>query len=209
MTALHITLIIIAVISLVIMMPVDCVIDLSYNSEKNRGNIVLKYALWRFTILPATPKEEKDIKDVEKDVEKEVKKEEKDLKNLLRLVKTVYEELRHDIIKLIKHLFQRTICIKELNISSKFGTGNPMYTGIVTGAVNSTVYNTVSWIDRHMELDKWNVSLDGDFDNACLDAGIYCVVRTRIAYVIKVGVMAGIVLLKIVKINRRIKKNGR
>ncbi|MBQ8300885.1 MAG: DUF2953 domain-containing protein [Clostridia bacterium] len=83
-----------------------------------------------------------------------------------------------------------------------------MYTGIVTGTVNAAVYNAVSLIDRKMKLDKWNVSLDSDFDNACLSAGLYCKIRTRIAYVLKIGLMAAIILLKILRINRRIKKNG-
>ena len=41
-----------------------------------------------------------------------------------------------------------------------------MYTGIATGAVNAGVYNAVGWIDRRMKLEKWDVSLDADFNNA-------------------------------------------
>ena len=29
----------------------------------------------------------------------------------------------------------------------------------------------VGWIDRRMKLEKWDVSLDADFNNACLDMG--------------------------------------
>ena len=39
------------------------------------------------------------------------------------------------------YIICHAIKIKELNVSSKFGMGNPMYTGIATGAVNAGVYN--------------------------------------------------------------------
>jgi len=207
MIALYIILIILAVIMLIMFIPVDCVIDISYNDDENRGNIIVKYAFVKIKILPSEPKEENDEEPTEEAEEK--RKKERDIKATINLVKTVYTELKDEIFGLIGHFFKRTIRIKELNISAKFGTGDPMYTGIVTGTVNATVYNAVSLIDRKMKLDKWNVSLDSDFDNACLGAGLYCKIRTRIAYVLKLGLMAAIILLKILRINRRIKKNGR
>ena len=205
MIALYIILIILAVIMLIMFIPVDCVIDISYNDDENRGNIIVRYAFLKIKILPSEPKEEKEEPTEEAE---EKPKKEKDIKATINLVKTVYTELKDEIFKVIGHFFKRTIRIKELNISSKFGTGDPMYTGIVTGTVNAAVYNAVSLIDRKMKLDKWNVSLDSDFDNACLSAGLYCKIRTRIAYVLKIGLMAAIILLKILRINRRIKKNG-
>lgn len=206
MIALYIILIILAVIMLIMFIPVDCVIDISYNDDENRGNIIVKYAFFKMKILPSEPKEEKEEPTEETE---EKPKKERDIKAVINLVKTVYTELKDEIFGLIGHFFKRTIRIKELNISAKFGTGDPMYTGIVTGTVNAAVYNAVSLIDRKMKLDRWNVSLDSDFDNACLSAGLYCKIRTRIAYVLKLGLMAAIILLKILRINRRIKKNGR
>ena len=86
--------------------------------------------------------------------------------------------------------------------------GNPMYTGIATGAVNAGVYNIVGWIDRRKKLEKWDVSLDADFNNACLDMDIYCKLRTNCLYVLTIGFKTVKVVLKIQKINRRIKENG-
>ena len=77
-----------------------------------------------------------------------------------------------------------------------------------TGAVNAGVYNAVGWIDRRMKLEKWDVSLDADFNNACLDMGIYCKLRTNCLYVLTIGFKTVKVVLKIQKINRRIKENG-
>ena len=120
----------------------------------------------------------------------------------------VYECLKKDILNLLDYIICHAIKIKELNVSSKFGTGNPMYTGIATGAVNAGVYNIVGWIDRRMKLEKWDVSLDADFNNACLDMDIYCKLRTNCLYVLTIGFKTVKVVLKIQKINRRIKENG-
>lgn len=200
MTALYIALIILAVIMIIILIPADCVIDFSYNNEKNNGNVVIKYLFLKFRILPPEKKKE--------EVSEEKKpKDKKDIIGQLEFGKAVYGELKQDILKIINHFFNRTIRIKELNISSRFGTGDPMYTGIAAGAANAAVYNAVAFIDRHMTLDEWNVSLDADFDNACIAAGIYIKIRTRILYALRLGMMAAVLLLKIQKINRRMKKN--
>lgn len=116
--------------------------------------------------------------------------------------------VKKDILNLLDYIICHAIKIKELNVSSKFGMGNPMYTGIATGAVNAGVYNAVGWIDRRMKLEKWDVSLDADFNNACLDMDIYCKLRTNCLYVLTIGFKTVKVVLKIQKINRRIKENG-
>lgn len=209
MTALYVILIILAVIMIIIYIPVDCAIDVSCNNTGNRGSITVRYAFLKIRIFPTEKKIEKAAEETEKDAEKEIPpKDKKDVVGVIRFAKTVYDELRADIINILKQFFKHTLRIKELNISSKFGLGNPMYTGIAYGNACSAVYGAVSLVDRHMTLDKWNVSLDADFDNACLSAGLYCKIRTRIAFALKLGIMAAILLLRIYLINRRIKKNG-
>lgn len=204
MIALYIVISILAVIMLILIIPVDCVLDFSYNDAENRGVIILKYLFLKFKIFPTEEKVKKATKEIE---EKETPKEKNDICGVIEFGKMVYHELKDDILKILNHLFKHTIRIKELNISSKFGVGDPMYTGIATGAVNAAVYNGVSFIDRNMQLDKWNVSLDSDFDNACLSAGVYCKIRTRALYVLILGGKIAWLILKIQRINRRMKEN--
>lgn len=209
MAALYIVLIILAAVMLLLIIPADCVIKLSYNDNEKNGVIFIRYAFFKFKLLPA---EEKAVKEEKAEEKAKSKKEKKtgdgnDVKSLIKLAKNVYTELKQDIFNIEGHFFRHTIRIKELNISSKFGVGDPMYTGILSGAANAIVYNAVSLIDRRMTLDKWNVSLDADFDNAYFSAGIYAKIRTRILFILKIGFMAAVLLIKINKINRRIKKN--
>lgn len=206
MIALYILLVITALIMLLLLIPIDCRADFSYNKDNKRGEVILKYAFVKVKLFP----NERELKEAEQDAEEEAAKEEKELDpwGVIDLAKAVYEELWDDITALLHKLLKHTLRVKELNISAKFGTGNPMYTGIVTGIVNSAVYNTVAMIDNSMQLDRWNVSLESDFDSTVLCAGVYCVIRTRCISVIALGLRAALLLLRIQKINRRISKNG-
>lgn len=204
MTALYIALIVLAVIMLILLIPIDCVIEFSYNNNENNGSIIVKYLFLKFKILPA----EKEIEEAAEKAEEEEPPKDRNVVGTIKLIKTVYSELKRDISRIVNHLFEHTIRIKELNISSKFGLGEPMYTGIALGSANALVYNLVSAADRHTQLDKWNVSIDADFDNVCLAAGVYIKIRTRILFVLRLGLMAAVLLLKIQRISRRMKNNG-
>ena len=188
MTALYIILAVVAVIMLLLLIPADCILEFSYNNKENNGSVIIKYAFLKFKIFP-NDKVEEEVENEEETTDKEEKQEKSDILGIITLIKEVYKQLKKDI-------------------SSKFGMGNPMYTGIATGAVNAGVYNAVGWIDRRMKLQKWDVSLDADFNNACLDMGIYCKLRTNCLYVLTIGFKTVKVVLKIQKINRRIKENG-
>lgn len=200
MIAVYIILIIIAVIMLLMLISADLIICISYNNSKMMNDINIRYAFLKFKISPS---------DGKKSAEKKEDKPDSNDMPVMKLIKSVYTELKDDIKKLGGYIIKRAVRIKELNISAKFGVGDPMYTGILSGTVNAAVYNAVAFLDRHMTLDKWNVLLDADFDNVCLDAGVYIKIRTRILYAVRLGIMAIPVLRKLKKINRRIKEDGR
>ena len=194
MTALYIILAVVAVIMLLLLIPADCILEFSYNNKENNGSVIIKYAFLKFKIFP-NDKVEEEVENEEETTDKEEKQEKSDILGIITLIKEVYKQLKKDILNLLDYIICHAIKIKELNVSSKFGMGNPMY-------------NAVGWIDRRMKLEKWDVSLDADFNNACLDMGIYCKLRTNCLYVLTIGFKTVKVVLKIQKINRRIKENG-
>lgn len=210
MTAVYVILTVLAVIMLIMLIPADLTIRLSYNDKSFDNAIGIQYAFIKIKLYPADKEREKTKKEkkVKNEKEKDNKKKNSGGASVIRLAREAYRELKDDIKKLGGYFFKRVIRIKELNISAKFGTGSPMYTGIASGTAHSAVYNAVAFIDRHMTLDKWKVSFDADFDNACLDAGIYIKIRTRILFALRLGAMAGLLLLKLQKINRRLKQDG-
>ncbi|MBQ3461940.1 MAG: DUF2953 domain-containing protein [Clostridia bacterium] len=209
MTALYIILIIVAVIALIIFIPIDISFAISYIEKNTDIKLTVSYFPIKLKILPAKKKEEKPEDDKkEKKPKKEKDKEKQPLSKTIEFAKAVLEETLDDILGLIRHFFAKTLRVRQFLISAKIGTGDPMYTGIAYGAANAFIYELLGFIDHHTKLDKWNVQLDTDFDSFVIDADASVIVRTRIAYILKLGFMAALILIKILKINRRIKKNG-
>ena len=209
MTALYIILIIVAVIALIIFIPIDISFAISYIEKNTDIKLTVSYFPIKLKILPAKKKEEKPEDDKkEKNPKKEKEKEKQPLSKTIEFAKAVLEETLDDILGLIRHFFAKTLRVRQFLISAKIGTGDPMYTGIAYGAANAFIYELLGFIDHHTKLDKWNVQLDTDFDSFVIDADASVIVRTRIAYILKLGFMAALILIKILKINRRIKKNG-
>lgn len=203
MTALFIILPIIAVIAALVFINIDVCIDVSYNGGVNRSRLIVVFGFIKIKIFPRHAKHEKkhtEISDEQTDTGEK--------SDVIKFAKAVYSELKNDIIKLLDKFFKKVICIKELNLSAEFGTGDPMYTGIAAGAVNAAVYSAVSYMDRNMKLDKWNVSLIPNFNETVIKAGIYCKIRTNIFRLTGIIISAVRLLIKIEKINRRIKEDG-
>lgn len=205
MAALYIIIAVIAVIVALVFINIDVYFDIAYNSGVNRGRIYIKYGFIRFNILSQRSKHEKKK---EKEQEESTKESKKDTEYIIKFAKAVYREEKEDILKILEKLLKKAIRIKELNISSEFGTGDPMYTGIATGMVNAVVYSGISYIDRNMKIDSWNVSLTPNFDNDVIKAGIFTKIRTNIFNLISIIWKAVFLILKIEKINRRISENG-
>ena len=216
MTALYIILIVLAVIALIIYIPIDVAFSASYYENKNKIRLGIQYFLIKLQIIPKEKKKPQIPKKKKPDEEETEEKEEKPKKEkkkqplsvTLEFAKEVIDECMGDIINLIKHLFTHTLQTKKFLIKGKFGTGNPMYTGIAYGGASAAVYNLVSFIDRHSKLYEWSVDLQPDFNAAGAEGETEIIIRTRIAYILKLAGMAGIIGIKILLINRRVKKNA-
>lgn len=202
MIGLYITFIILALIGLIMLLPITAVISFALNSDENE--IVIRYLFFKLKLYP---KESVDEEAPREEAEKEPQKDKKK-KNALNYVETVrlsWTEMRYGISKLLEYVLKRAIIIKELNISVRFGTGDPMNTGLAYGGANAVVYNVIGLLDNHARLKKWNVELEPDFDNAVIEAGVYCRLRTRIAHIFP---LAGILFRTFIKIKKKIKKGS-
>lgn len=208
MTAFYIILSVAAVIALIVFIPVDVAFSVSYTEKKAGVRLVLKYFPVKIKILPSEKKEKKEKKEDKPEKEKKKKTNKQPLSQTLDFAKAVFEETRHDIAELIRHLFRRTLMVKKFYVKAVIGMDNPMITGISYGAANAFIYGLLGLIENHSVLGKWNVELGTDFESGATDAQADIVIRTRIAYIISFGFKAALIILKILKINRRIKKNG-
>ena len=211
MTALYIILAIAAVIAIIIYIPIDAAFAVSYMEKDAKVRFGISYFLVKIQILPPPekkPKKEKKEKPKEEEKKEKPEKEKKPLSWTIEFAKTVIDECMDDVLKIIKHLFTHTLQTKRFYLSGTFGTGNPMYTGLAYGAASASVYNLVSFIDRHSKLYEWDVDIKADYDRLVAEGEAEIIIRTRIAYLLKLVFMALLLLIKIWRINRRLNKNG-
>lgn len=199
MTGLYIALIIIALLGLLLVLPVTAVIAFSASGDENE--ITVRYLFFKLKIFPAGEKKKKD----EKESGEKEEKPKKDKKGVVSQVWISRSELKWGITKLLGYIVKHAIIVKELNISARFGFDNPMNTGLAAGAANGLVYNIIGLLDRHARLKKWSVNLEPDFDKACMEAGVYCRLNTRIAHIFPLAV---IFLRAYIKVKNKMKINN-
>ncbi|MDD6483329.1 MAG: DUF2953 domain-containing protein [Clostridiales bacterium] len=166
------------------------------------GEIYIKILFFRFDLYPRTALEKKAKEEAQTD-EKEKKKPKTDLRAVLSLI----DDIKRCIKDLVSYFIRHAVKIDDLNISLHFGTGDPMYTGMLCGAVYPFVYNILSLLKRNKILKKYNTDIVPDFDEATLRAGIYARFTTRLFHL---AVIISIVLrlvIKFLKLKRRTNKD--
>lgn len=197
MTAVYIMLIVLSIIMLILLIPTDCIFKIFCNDKNANGEIFIKYAFYKTRIYPNNSKK---IDGVESD-------EKNSVTDMISFSKTSCNTVKSEIKSLIKYLANHAVRIKKLDVTAKIGTGNPMYTGIAYGTLSAFVYNLVGILDNKMRLDDHNVKLDADFDNACIDAKVYCKIRTRMLHAFVIAGYLIKIVVKIRKTDRRIKED--
>lgn len=198
MIGLYITLIILAVIGLIILIPIRAVISFAADDAENE--IIIRYAFLKFKIYPGKPEEEAGEAETEEKPKRNI-----DIQSYLGAAWKLREDIKKGITKLLYYTIRHAVIINELNISGRFGFKDAMQTALAAGWINAAVYNVIGLLDRSARLRKWNVSLEPDFEKPCVKAGVYCVVSTNIAHMTVLGV---ILLKAYLRIRRKIKKNG-
>ena len=205
MTALWITLIIVALIMILFSVHIKAKLCFAVGGD---NSIKLQYGFLKFSILP-----KKAGKEIVKEAEEEAgekpekPKKKRDIKKLFRLIKAVYKDLKNGLFRILGYTIKHAVTIHELNISADYGFDDPMKTGMLTGAANAVVYNIIGMLQRHMKLKKWSVSINPDFNEEKLKAGIYCVVGTNMWHIFALGGIFTGTAVKILYKAWRLRKN--
>lgn len=195
MTAVYILLIIITVIAVLSLVKINITADFAYKSDNNE--LYIKILFIRVRLYPKVKKDiDKGVREYEENSEEIDEKAAGVIKKLTG-AKHVYSVLKKDISELLNYVFEKAAAINELNISGVIGTGNPMYTGIVYGAVNAAVFGFLGAADRKMKIKKHHTDLKADFDNPAFSAGIYAVIYTRAVHLYYLAAKALIIYMKL------------
>ena len=198
MTAVYILLIILSIIALLLLIPVRIILRINMEEKE----VTLKYAFYKKTIYPA--------KEIPKEDKHEPIPEDKPKKSIpsFEFFKEIKDDAWQFITKILSYMIKHGVKIRELNISARFGTGDPADTGILSGAVYGTVYNLIGLAERNGKLEKWNVDIEPNFDEVVFTAGIYAELRTRLVHFL---IMLIIVMKHVIRIGKsyfKTKKNG-
>lgn len=185
MTTLWITISILAFVIVLFSVHIKVKLLFSYCEKGTEAEFGIQYLFFKFKIYPKAKEEAKEEKT--SSAEDKRKKKQVDIKKYFKILTVIFEELKNGIFSLLNYIIKHLITVNELNISSRFGTGDPMYTGILTGVVNGTVYNIIGLLSRNTKLKKHNVKLDADFDEKVFTVGVFCMLSTNILHILALG----------------------
>lgn len=197
MIVLIIILSIIILAAVLLMIPLYVNIQYVFDAKNSRARIYLKYLFFTIELVPSKKKDKPDKKK-----KKESKIDEPENKKFtFDMFKSYMDKIyaiREDIFDVLSILFNKAVYIKDLSIYSEFGFEDPMTTGIVTGAANTVVYNMLSVIERHANLEQRTVSLIPDFDNPHFLVRIKSIIKIKNVHII-------VIVLKLLGIFFKIK----
>lgn len=206
MTALWITGFILAVVIVLFSIHINVGLSFSYNEKGNSGEIEIKYLFFKIKVFPKS-KPEKEKEQAKTPEEKEEKKKKTDIIKYFEIFTEIFDDLKNGLFSILNYIIEHLITIKKLNISAIYGTGDAMYTGILTGMVNGFVYNVIGLLSSRIKLCDYNVNLKENFSEKELSAGVFCILSTNVWHILVLGAIiiktAIKVLFKIWRMRRK------
>ena len=194
--ALMMLLIVLALISLLLILPIRIFLDYKKDEGTNEMSLVLRYGFLKFKLLgdkkdkPEKPKKEKEpesFDDKRKKVSKYIK---------------IFEETKDNVAEVLDYTANRAVVIERIYTDIEFGFEDAMHTGIFTGVLNGFVYGVLGFIHHHSNLQDMRVNIQPVFNNPCFKVKAGCIVRLKNVHIIIVAVKLLKMLMKIKNIER-------
>lgn len=172
--------------TILIYIPVEWKIELKMVFDEENPVMQVWLAVWIFK-RKIYSKNLLDRKKKKKDTQKRMDIEH--YKKIFRKLNLSVEIYRSNIwdIRKIKKYFKKKIIIKELNLFVRSGTGDAMYTGIVSGIVWAAAGVAISYLVNSFNDMKKNVKIISDFDKNVLNIHICCIFKAKIVNIIAIG----------------------
>lgn len=198
MTALIIVLVLLCLIALLLLLPINAIIEYS-----SGGYVLIKYLFFKFQI-PLKDWQNKEETICKKENKKEKKDNEGFLKNLVKnkgvveAVSIIVDSLKTLILAVLE--FLGNVKIYDFKFSLTVGQGDAAETGIVYGACSAVCYTALAALNAIFEIDEQKVDISANFEHEVLDISLYAVMKISLFKAIKAGFKAIITLSK-AKIN--------
>ena len=198
MTALIIVFVLLCLIALLLLLPINAIIEYS-----SGGYVLIKYLFFKFQI-PLKDWQNKEETITKKENKKEKKDNEGFLKNLVKnkgvveAVSIIVDSLKTLILAVLE--FLGNVKIYDFKFSLTVGQGDAAETGIVYGACSAVCYTALAALNAIFEIDEQKVDISANFEHEVLDISLYAVMKISLFKAIKAGFKAIITLSK-AKIN--------
>lgn len=102
-----------------------------------------------------------------------------------------------DIKKLAEYAARHGICFEKLTVSIAFGTGDAAATGIAFGILSGIVYSILSVLYHNTKIETQSVKITPDFYNEKFVTDFVCILRTRLAHIIVMGLKGFLIYRKL------------
>ena len=198
MTALIIILVLLCIITVLLLLPINAVIEYS-----SGGYVLIKYLFLKFKI-PLKDWQNKEESTTDKPGKTVSKENEGFLKNLVKnkgiveAVSIIVDSLKTLILAVLE--FLGNVKIYDFKFSLTVGQGDAAETGIVYGACSAVCYTALAALNAIFEIDEQKVDISANFEHEVLDISLYAVMKITLFKALKAGFKAIITLSK-AKIN--------
>jgi len=103
-------------------------------------------------------------------------------------IKRLYRK-NEEIISDVKKYLKCKIKIQKLNLSIFAGTGNAMYSGILSGLLWTGAGILYSFLKGIADMEDCKIEIKPDFVGKKLKIDLYCIFKVRIVHIIVIGIM--------------------
>lgn len=201
---MQIFLIIIAVLVLAIAVCLFISVRLSATYEKydtSNAEVILKYGFITYKLYPKKKEKSKKEEKEEDKQEKEPLSFEQKKQEIEKYIR-IFNNIKGDVSRVLTYMTKRAVVFDNIEIKSEFGFEDAMQTGIFTGIYNGFVYSILGVIHNNSKLKKMDVNLSPNFDKKCFYNRFCCILHIKTVHIM-------IIAFKVLKIYRKIKKEGR
>lgn len=186
--------IIIAVLTLIMLMPISLHVLVSYSDEGAGVDFNIKYGPLRLTAAMSEIKEKasKNRGGAEEPENRAAKhnKRKKSFKENFEFIRLNIDDIKELIYAVLNYLFKRLIKIKKLSVELILGLDDAMNTALVYGAAAAFIYNAVGVMDKKMRLGRHSENVLPDFNNPHIFAELEAIISTNIFHAAVLGLIA-------------------
>lgn len=99
-----------------------------------------------------------------------------------------FNDIKDDIIDILKFLSRRAVFFKQLKLRIQFGFEDAMATGITKGLLDGMLYNLVGLLYRYVRIEDWSIETVPDFEHPRFDIETQCILKIKNVHIMIIAI---------------------